>query len=57
MYGGFHSEAVGVGSGYPFRLASLTVIIHIFSPGSVLLTSFFVIAVMHYCDLYARRES
>jgi len=40
MYGGIYSEAVGGGSQNPFRLASLTVIIHIFSPRSVLLPHF-----------------
>jgi len=48
MYAAVHSEAVGGGSANPFRLASLTVIIHIFSPTYVLLNALYLYPMKAY---------
>tara|TARA_A100001201_G_scaffold51486_1_gene51091 strand:+ start:113 stop:688 length:576 start_codon:yes stop_codon:yes gene_type:complete len=57
MYGGIYSEAVGGGSQNPFRLASLTVIIHIFSPTYVLLNALYLYPMKAYKGDPARRDN
>ena len=48
MYAAVHSKAVGGGSVNPFRLASLTVIYHIFSPTYVLLNALYLYPMQAY---------
>ena len=48
MYAAVHSVAVGGGSVNPFRLASLTVIYHIFSPTYVLLNALYLYPMKAY---------